>query len=208
MKPSLVAAILVATVLLAFGLGATAALAFEINDVSVAPLAASNLCPALGGIGAPPQIEIRHSAVAGVEIQIHMEDRVSGAPLVNHGSATVSSSAGGTTVASPHFLSPCNRTHRLTSNYVIVVSAGGQSIERPFGSYDSARGAIVGAAAKPTADAPVVASSCPPGKIACAAWCRKYRTDSASYNVCMYTHPTGSCRVLGGSYCARDRWHS
>ena len=126
------------------GLGGLAqAQTFAISDVEVTPLATSNLCAALGGAGAPPHIEIRHSPIGGVAIHIHMEDRPSGAAVVNHGSTTILSSASGTTVATPNFLSPCNRTHRLTSHYVIKVSVKGQAIERSFGGYDSARGAII-----------------------------------------------------------------
>jgi hypothetical protein len=52
------------------------------------------------------------------------------------------------------------------------------------------------------------AAGCPEGKISCTEWCKKYRTTPDSYRTCMYDHPTSSCRVLGKSYCAWDRWHS
>jgi hypothetical protein len=55
---------------------------------------------------------------------------------------------------------------------------------------------------------PLSAEACPAGTISCPAWCKKYRLDAASYQVCMYTHPTHSCAVLGATYCARNRDHA
>jgi len=67
---------------------------------------------------------------------------------------------------------------------------------------------VLAAAFALAASSALAAAPCPPGKIACAAWCKKYRPDAAGYEKCMVTHPTESCRVLGANYCARDRWHS
>jgi hypothetical protein len=52
-----------------------------------------------------------------------------------------------------------------------------------------------------------LALACPSGTLSCVSWCKKYRHDAAGYQSCMFTHPTESCRVLGRSYCAKDRWH-
>jgi len=134
-----VAAALVAAV----GNRVAAAESLSLANVAVAHLATRNLCAALGGSGEPPRIVISHAKVGGVPITLHMEDRVAGASLVDHGSVTVESSPSGTTRVSPTFMSPCNQTHRLTSHYVIVVTAGGHSVERSFGGYDSARGKIM-----------------------------------------------------------------
>ena len=114
------------------GGGATADAApsqpFDVASVSITPMTEANLCRDLGGQGQAPTVTVRHTAVAGVPIRLHLQDRLSDGSTFNHRSTTVRSDASGTTTVNHRFLPPCNTTAgRLDSHYQLSVEAGGET---------------------------------------------------------------------------------
>ena len=101
---------------------------FDIASVGISPMTAANLCRDLGGQGQAPTVTVRHTAVAGVPIRLHLQDRLSDGSTFNHRSTTVRSDASGTTTVNYGFLPPCNTTAgRLDSHYQLTVQAGGET---------------------------------------------------------------------------------
>lgn len=125
------------------GTPAAPAQAFNIASVAISPMTTASLCGALGGQGQAPTVTIRHTAVAGVPIRLHLRDRLSDGSTFDHRSTRVTSDGSGTTVVNYRFLPPCNTTGgRLNSDYRLTVEAGGASTTTNWGRYDSARRAI------------------------------------------------------------------
>ena len=111
---------------------------FAISSVSIAPMTTANLCSALGGQGARPQITIAHTAAAGVPIRIRMYDSLSDGSTFDHRRTRVTSDGSGTTTVSHAFLPPCNTTGgRLDSTYRFDVEAAGSSKTVTWGRFDS-----------------------------------------------------------------------
>ncbi|MHA6323543.1 hypothetical protein [Roseivivax sp. CAU 1753] len=116
---------------------------FALTGVSVPAMNRANLCTDLGGQGTIPAITITHSAVAGVPITVRMYDNLSNGAVFEHGSTRVMSDADGTTVVTHTFRPPCNTTGGArNSSYNFDVVAAGAKITRPWGTYNSATGAI------------------------------------------------------------------
>src|SRR5690606_4224981 len=112
---------------------------FNVASVSISPMTTASLCGQLGGQGQAPTITIRHTAVAGVPIRLHMHDKLSDGSTFNHRSTRVMSDGSGTTVVNYNFLPPCNTTGgRLHSNYQLTVEAGGKSTVKPWARFNSA----------------------------------------------------------------------
>lgn len=112
---------------------------FDIASVSISPMTSPNLCRQLGGQGQAPTVTIRHTAVAGVPIRLHLQDKLSDGSTFNHRSTRVTSDSTGTTVVNYAFLPPCNTTGgRLNSNYQLTVEAGGKSQVKPWARFNSA----------------------------------------------------------------------
>jgi|TARA_A100001391_G_scaffold135675_2_gene94378 hypothetical protein len=107
---------------------ATPAQPFDVASVTITPMTGANLCRDLGGQGAAPTVTIRHTAVAGVPIRLHLQDKLSDGSTYNHRNTRVASDGSGTTVVNYAFLPPCNTTGgRLNSHYQLTVEAGGNA---------------------------------------------------------------------------------
>lgn len=112
---------------------------FDIASVSISPMTTANLCRQLGGQGQAPTVTIRHTAVAGVPIRLHLQDKLSDGSTFNHRSTRATSDGSGTTVVTYAFLPPCNTTGgRLNSNYQLTVEAGGSKLVQPWARFNSA----------------------------------------------------------------------
>src|SRR5690606_40011218 len=57
---------------------------FDIASVGISPMTVANLCRDLGGQGQAPTVTVRHTAVAGVPIRLHLQDRLSDGSTLNH----------------------------------------------------------------------------------------------------------------------------
>lgn len=116
---------------------------FDVASVSISPMTTANLCRQLGGQGQAPTVTIRHTAVAGVPIRLHLQDKLSDGSTFNHRSTRATSDGSGTTVVTYSFLPPCNTTGgRLNSNYQLTVEAGGSKLVQPWARFNSASRSI------------------------------------------------------------------
>lgn len=121
------------------GSSAATSLPFDVAGIGISPMTTANLCHQLGGQGQAPTVTIRHTAVAGVPIRLHMQDKLSDGSTFNHYSTRVTSDGSGTTVVNYKFLPPCNTTGgRLNSNYQLTVEVGGKSTVTPWARFNSA----------------------------------------------------------------------
>lgn len=134
-----------------FGLGTFAILAsgnagaqaLKITGVSIEKFSRTHLCAQIGGQDRKPVITVTHTKGAAGDILVALSDKLSNGREVDHRSVRMPADPSGKTVITHAFLAPCNTTGNTVSTYSFTISAGAQTITKPWGRYDSAKAQVL-----------------------------------------------------------------
>ncbi|MCA0401453.1 MAG: hypothetical protein LCH38_11625 [Proteobacteria bacterium] len=117
--------------------------ALKIANVTVEKFGRTHLCAQIGGQNRKPVITVTHNRGATGDILVALSDTLSNGRVIDHRSVRVPADPSGKTVIEHAFLAPCNTTGNTISNYSFTISAGAQTITKPWGRYDSAKTAVL-----------------------------------------------------------------